>query len=181
MHTGVSVNPWYALTVKARHEKAVRSLLEVESYEAFLPLYSCRHKWADRYKTVELPLFPGYVFCRIVAASMHSVLNTPGVVDLVRIGVTPAPLPEQEIEALRRVMQSRLAVDPWPNLVEGERISIVGGPLCGVSGTLTRVQNTLRLVVSVAILQRSVLVHVDRDWVAPSLPTFPAEIGRAHV
>jgi transcription antitermination factor NusG len=161
---------WYALTVKSRHEKKVDTLFKLECLDSFLPLYCCRHKWADRYKTVELPLFPGYVFCRTSAATMRTVLNTPGVVDFVRLGIFPEPIPDAEIEALRRLERSHLTADPWPSLLVAQPVSIIDGPLAGLSGSLVQFKNAWRLVLSVALLQRSVLVQIDRDWVAPAAP-----------
>ena len=161
---------WYAFSVKSRHEKKVETLLTSRMFSAFLPLYSTRHKWADRYQTVQLPLFPGYVFCRSALASIPAIIETPGVVDVLRVGPAPAPVRDDEIEALQRVVRSRLMTEPWPSLVAGERVLMVDGPLHGLSGFLVEIKNTSRLVLSVGVLQRSVLIQIDRDWMARYQP-----------
>ena len=162
---------WFALYVRPRHEKAVSSQLEGRQQETFLPLYRTRNKWADRWKTVSLPLFPGYVFCRFDMAYRSSILGVPGIVDVVRLGSEPAPIDPEELEAIRLVVNSGAYAEPYPHLVRGQRVLMRGGPFSGLTGTLTEVRNSLRLVLCVELLCRSVLVEIDRDWVVP----FPLE------
>jgi transcription antitermination factor NusG len=82
----MSEKPWFALRVKSRHEKSVAASLQSRDIEELLPLYVSRNSWADRYKNVHLPLFPGYVFSRFEAENRGAVLRTPGVIDLVLLG-----------------------------------------------------------------------------------------------
>jgi transcriptional antiterminator NusG len=124
-------------------------------------------------------LFPGYVFCRLNPLDRLPVLTAPGVVDLVGFGKIPAPVPDQEIETVRRMVQSGLFVMPWPFLELGHRVLIERGPLAGVEGNLEEVKGKCRLVVSVQLLQRSVSAEVDRDWIRPLPPTRSARSGTA--
>ena len=158
---------WHALYVRSRHEKSVFAQLEAKCHEVFLPLYTVRHKWADRWKTVSLPLFPGYVFCRFSASNRSSVLTTSGVINLVRGGAEPARIDNSEIEAIQMAVNSRLGTMPYAGLAKGERVVMTGGPLGGLTGTLIGTRRNLRLVLSVELLQRSVLVEIDPDWIAP--------------
>jgi len=162
---------WYALRVMPRHEKSVSLGLRSRGFEEFVPLYTARHRWADRYKTVELPLFTGYAFCRFDIDRRGDILQSPGVVDIVRLGRTLSPIPVAEIEALQRLMQSGLMSQPWPYLAVGERVQICGGPLSGLTGLVAEIRKTARLVLSVTLLQRSVMVDLDRDWVRPERMT----------
>lgn len=159
---------WYALHVRSRHEKSVLAQLEVKQCDAFLPLYQTKHRWADRWKTVSLPLFPGYVFCRFDAAARSSVLATSGVIDIIRSGGEPAPIDSSEIEAIQVVLRTPLQVEPYPSLVAGQRVTVDGGPLKGLSGTLLEIRNSVRLVISVELLRRSVLVEIEREWASPA-------------
>jgi transcription antitermination factor NusG len=160
-------NRWYALYVRPRHEKTVCSQLEAKQQESFLPLCRVRNRWADRWKTVCLPLFPGYVFSRFDVAYRSSILATSGVIDVVRLGSEPAPVDTAQIEAIRLIVNSAAFAEPYPHLVRGDCVMMRGGPFNGLSGTLMVVRNRLRLVVSVELLGRSVLVEIDRDWVVP--------------
>ena len=102
--------------------------LEAKSHDVFLPLYQASHQWADRRKTVHLPMFPGYVFCRFDATARYSVLATSGVIDIVRVGTEPAPIEDSEIEAVQSIVRSEAPAEPYPDIVEGQEMMISGGP-----------------------------------------------------
>jgi len=159
--------PWFALVVKPRHEKAVDSALRTKGVESFLPLYVARHRWADRNATVKLPLFPGYVFSRFYPGDKSFVLGTPGLFDIVRCGKELAPIPDEEVYALQRVAGCGLAAEPWPDLAVGEHVQMDGGPLVGLVGRVLEIKKSMRLVLSVELLNRSILVEIERDWVRP--------------
>lgn len=158
---------WFALFVKSRHEKAIASILQTRGVESFVPLYSAPRCWANRNSIVKLPLFPGYLFSRFHPSDKSNVLNAPGLFDIVRCGKELAPVPEHEISALQRVAASGLATEPWPGLVIGEEVQMQGGPLVGLIGRLLEMKSSTRLVLSVNLLNRSVLVEIERDWVRP--------------
>jgi transcription antitermination factor NusG len=162
-----SETQWHALYVRSRHEKTVWAQLDAKAQEVFLPLYCSKHIWADRLKTVHLPLFPGYVFARFDISKRSSVLATSGVIDVVRIGPHPAAIDPSVIEAIRSVVNSPLRAEPYSDLVTGEEVMMSEGPLKGLTGTLMEVRKGLRLVISIELLRRSVLVEIDRDWVVP--------------
>lgn len=156
---------WYALQVQSRLAATASAALHGKGYEEFLPLYRSRRQWSDRMKQVDLPLFPGYLFCRFDPRErLVPVLTTPGVIGIVSAGKSPVPVAEEEIEAVRRVVHSGLAAIPCPYLSLGARIYIEAGPLAGLEGIVTDAEKTLRLVVSVTMLQRSVAVEIDRQW-----------------
>jgi transcription antitermination factor NusG len=161
------LSKWYALRVRSRHEKTVHAQLMAKQQDAFLPLYSTRRRWADRWKTVSLPLFPGYVFCRLDGARRHTVLATSGVVEVVKVGPEPAPIEDAEIEAVQLIIRSQAEAEPYPGLIKGQRVMMAGGPLAGLAGTLAEIRDRLRFVVCVEILCRSVMVEVNREWIIP--------------
>jgi transcription antitermination factor NusG len=158
---------WYAVRVRSNYETNVGTVLDHKGVERFLPTYRSRRKWADRVKTLDLPLFPGYVFCRIRLDERNLVLTTGGVVDIVSIGRVPAPVSDAEIEAIRTVVQSPAHAEPWPFLKIGETVRIHSGALAGLEGILIRVKNSWRLVISVTLLERSVAVEIDAAYVSP--------------
>jgi transcriptional antiterminator NusG len=116
---------------------------------------------------IEEPLFAGYVFSHHFPTSRVSVLTTPGVIDIVGIGRTPVPIEEEEIAAVRALVRSGLSCEPIKELVPGKRVRLTGGPLTGTTGVIAELRKGIRLVVSIGLLQRSVLVEIDRDWVEP--------------
>lgn len=140
--------------------------LEGKGFEAFLPAYTSRRRWSDRIKELELPLFAGYLFCRMSLEERRlPVLTTPGVRQIVGIGGTPTAVPEGEIDAVRAIVTSGLATRPWPFVEVGDRVRLRGGSLDGVEGILVATKTHHRLVVSVEILRRSVAVEIDQAWV----------------
>ncbi len=164
---GKVTHPWFALQVRGRYENYVATFLHGKGYEWFLPLYKSRRRWSDRIKELELPLFPGYVFCRFNLQKRLPVLLTPGVIRIVGIGRAPLPIDEEEITAIQTVVNSGLPTQPWQFLQIGQRVRIEYGALCGLEGILLELKGHHRIVVSVTLLQRSVAVEIDTDWVSP--------------
>lgn len=159
--------PWFALQVRSRYENIVTAHLGGKGYEWFLPLYKCRRRWSDRFKEIECPLFPGYIFCRLNPLNRLPILTTPGVVLIAGVGRTPVPIDEPEIAAIRAAVNSGLPSQPWPLLQIGQRVRIEYGPLCGLEGILLDFRGHHRLVLSVTLLQRSIAVQVEDAWVTP--------------
>src|SRR5713101_6093645 len=152
---------WYAIYTSSRHEKVVAQQLQDRGIENFLPLYRSWHRWKDRRKLVELALFPSYVFVRMEALKRLPVLQVPGVVKLVSFNGEPAALPEQEINALRRGLEQQVYAEPHPYLRIGRKVRVVGGPMAGVEGILSRKKDKYRVVISIQVLMRSIAVEVD--------------------
>ncbi len=160
---------WFAFRVRSRFEKAVASAARSKGYEVMFPLYRVRHNWSDRSKSVDLPLFPGYVFCRLEAEQRFPVLTIPGVVHVVEIGKVPVPIDDVEIDAIQNAIKAELNVEPWPFLEVGQRVRLGSGPLSGREGFLVNSQERHRVVVSLAALERSIAVEIDHDWLAPGV------------
>ena len=159
------LHAWFALTSRARHEKAVAENLRSKGLESFLPLYRARRRWTDRIQSVDLPLFPGYVFCRFTYANRLPVLNTPGVMSVVGFSEEPIPVTDDEISRIRTIQASGLPSQPWPYVRVGQRARIEWGSLAGLEGVLIREKHALRVVVSVELLRRAVAVEIDRDMI----------------
>jgi transcription elongation factor/antiterminator RfaH len=166
-HPSLSALRWYALYTRPRHEKAVAEQLIKREMEAFLPVREVLSRWKDRRKLVQLPLFPGYVFVRASLTHKRRVVSTDGVVRMVSFQGTPAPIPDEEIEAVREICLTKLPCDPYPYLTEGRWVRVVRGPLDGLTGILVRKKSKHRLVVSIDILQQSVAVEIDADCAVP--------------
>ncbi|MBY0502415.1 MAG: UpxY family transcription antiterminator [Bryobacteraceae bacterium] len=154
---------WYALSVKPQAERTVEAALTQKSYETYVPIVTSERRWSDRIKRVETALLPGYVFCRFDGERRLPVLTTPGVREIVGFGRAAAPVSDDELSALRRVIESGLRLEACEYLERGDRVEVTGGPLEGVRGLLLEVKGQWRVVVSVELLQRSVAVEMDRD------------------
>jgi len=158
--------PWFAILVRTGREKTATLLLENAGYECLLPVSKYTRRWSDRIKEVEVPLFPGYLFCRMDPQNRLPVLMTPGVIQIVGVGKSPIPVEEEEIAAIQRVVKNGLSTMPWPYLQVGRVARIEEGPLRGMTGIIVRIKSGMKLVLSVSLLQRSVAVELDRSWVS---------------
>jgi len=171
MDQGERHHPWFAVQVRARSEQFVAQVLQNKGFEHLLPLYGVKRRRSDRVVDLQLPLFPGYLFCRL---DLHSRLlplfTTPGVVRLLGIGRTPCPVDDSEIDAIRTILKAGRGARPWPMPKQGERVYLEAGPLSGLEGVLVGKKKNSRLVVSVTLLQRAVSVEIDADSVRPISP-----------
>src|SRR6266536_736592 len=120
-----AAQPWFGLRVRSRSEQMTAMALEGRGYKPFLPIYKVPRRWTDRVKLMDMPLFPGYVFCRFDPQRRLPILTTPGVVEVVGVGKVPAPIDEAEIDAIRAVVQAGLPAQPWPFTREGDKVTIL--------------------------------------------------------
>ncbi|HET7206364.1 MAG TPA: UpxY family transcription antiterminator [Terriglobales bacterium] len=162
---------WYAAYTWARHEKNVAHHFEQRSIQHFLPTYKTIHRWKNGKAHLELPLFPSYIFVRIPLKERIRPLQVPGVVRLVEFNGSPAPLPDLEIQSLIDLSAQGLKAEPYAYLTVGKRVRIRAGPLQGLEGILVRKKSSLRVVVSVDLIMRSIVVDVD----ASDLETVPED------
>jgi transcriptional antiterminator NusG len=158
---------WYALQVRTRFEKIVASHVGKKGFEEYLPLYRTSRQWSDRVKQTDVPLFPGYVFCKFDINERLPLLMIPGVMCVVNFGGAPFAIPEPEIRAVQDVVASGLEYEPWPFSSVGQPVQVKAGPLKGLEGLIVEVKKNYRLVISVTLLNRSVSVEIDRDSVEP--------------
>ena len=158
---------WWAIYTRHQHEKTIAESLSSTGLEVFLPLYKAVRQWKDRKKHLTLPLFPCYVFLRSDLERRVHVLSTPGVHSIIMVAGQPAAIPDIEIEAIRRAVDSPLRIEPHPFLRRGDWVRIKSGPLTDIEGILIRRKNSYRLILSAELLQKSISVEVDALSVEP--------------
>ena len=152
---------WFAVSTRSRAEKSVHDQFVAKGIEVFLPLITRWSRWKDRKKRVDWPLFPGYCFARFNEHNLLPILTCSGVARVVSFDGRPAPIPEIEVEAIRKLVTSGLQCDPCPLIKEGAVVEVIHGPLKGVVGRLERKGAHARLVLSVDLIGRAVSVTVD--------------------
>jgi transcription antitermination factor NusG len=153
---------WYAIQTRSRHEKTVANQLQKVGVINFLPLVNQVHRWSDRRKVVQLPLFPGYVFVRIFPSPEERVrvVRVDGVVSLVGVHGEGTPIPDSQIESVRTLINNVPCVE-YPFLKIGQRVRVRGGCLDGVEGILVGRNGSRTLVISVEPIQRSLAIRVE--------------------
>ncbi len=153
---------WYAVTTRSRHEKVVAEQLWQKEIECFLPLHEVISKWKDRFKKVQFPLFPGYLFVHVpIQERRLDILKVPSVVRIIGFNGEPVPIPEPEVQAVKQLVFSTLPYDPYPYIVKGNRVEIVRGPLRGLQGNLVEKKGVSRFILSIDLIQQAVACEVD--------------------
>jgi len=171
MPGGAQPPRWFALYTTARHEKRVALHLSQREIEFYLPLYKAKRRWSDGSRvTLDLPLFPGYIFIHIERKERSRVLGVPGALAVVGgTGGEPAWLPDDTIEALRLGLKARPA-QPHPLLTIGQRARIRSGALAGFEGVVVRNKNSFRVVLTVEHIMQSCAVEVALEDLEPLSP-----------
>ena len=160
---------WYAVQTRARHERVVLQRFREKGLTTFLPVFTEIRRWSDRQKVLELPLFSCYVFVKIMNTNedRQRVLFTESVFDFVGLPRRGTPIPDEQIEAVRTIVEERVSWHSHPFLKIGQRIRIRSGALDGVEGILIDRNGRDTLVISVDLIQRSMAIRIDGYSVEP--------------
>ncbi len=160
---------WYALHTRARHEKAVERRLHDQGMETFLPTTMEVHRWSDRQKKVEVPLFTCYVFirCALSAQDRARVYQVDSVHGFVGASGASVPIPDEQIENIRKVLMHAAPWRAYPFLKAGQRVRVRGGAMDGVEGVFVSENGDHSLILSVDAIQRSMSVRIDGYDVEP--------------
>ena len=155
--------PWYAIRTKSRHEKIVAKQLEMDGLEFYLPMIQQSRQWSDRKKLIDLPLFPGYVFVRLphFPSKKVQILRKAGVIGFVGNERGAAAISDDELIGVRLLLMNRIPCASHPYLKVGQRIRVSDGVLRGVEGILVRVGSKNGLVVSLDLIQRSLVIQLQ--------------------
>ncbi|MEJ2678572.1 MAG: UpxY family transcription antiterminator [Gemmatimonadota bacterium] len=162
---------WYACYTRARHEKQVERALAEHQVESYLPLVERERQWKDRRKVVAFPLFPSYVFARFAWRHVHDVLSTPGVSTIVRMDGRPAPIPDEDLENVRRFTkalgETGMEPTPRPFVQEGQRVRVAEGPFEGVEGVVVERRGARRVLVGLPVIRQGFEVDLDQQVLLP--------------
>jgi transcription antitermination factor NusG len=159
--TANSQREWFAAYTMFRHEKRIASHCERIGIEQFLPLYTTQRSWKNR-TTVDLhmPLFPNYLFVRLLPQDHGPLMRLPGLLSIVGNTAGPVAIPDGDMELLRRIIACK-TIEPHPFMVKGDRVRVVAGPLAGVIGVVQNKGNGLRFIVTLDVIGKSVSLHIE--------------------
>jgi transcription antitermination factor NusG len=160
---------WYALYTRSRFEKKMLTELTDRSIEVFLPMREVLSRWKDRKKRIWIPLFPGYIFVNHVDTpeNRYRILNVPGAVRFVGFEGHANPIPDEQIDYVRRFLEASIAVDPYPYMQVGSRVEVIAGPLKGIRGILVEKRGRFRFIIQVDLIRQAVSVEIDASDVRP--------------
>lgn len=157
---------WFALMVRNRWEKCAAQCLARKGYECLLPVSRQRHRWSDRWKDVEVVLFPGYLFCRLDPERRLPILSVPGVLSIVGTRTGFTAVGRDEIAAVELVGRANISAQSWPFVETGRVVYLDQGPLRGLTGIVLERKQESKLIISVSLLKRSIAVAIDRTWIS---------------
>ena len=152
---------WYALSTKARHEKKVHSQLLQKGITSYLPLQTIHRRWSDRYKEVQEPVFSCYIFVKIPLKQRLEVLQTDGAVRLVSFNGIPATIPDDQVNAIRTILENNYQIEKVDYLTPGQKIEVIQGPLKGTRGILAEVKNRHRLILRIDSIMQAISFNID--------------------
>jgi transcription antitermination factor NusG len=154
---------WYAVQTRARSERAVSWRLTQHGIFTFLPVVTEIHRWSDRKKRIEVPLFGCYIFCKLAGTSEERLVmfRTEGILGIVGARGEGTPIPDEQIETIRALVEHKIACHEHPFLKVGQRVRVHGGAMDGIEGVLQECSDGRRLVVSVEAIQRSLAIRIE--------------------
>lgn len=155
---------WIAVYTKPRHEKTVLSQFEEKGIESYLPLIRQKHRWSDRMKWVETPIFKSYIFACVELKDNLKVLQTQGVHHIIKFQNKIAVIPEIQIANLRKMIEG--GFDPYPSdyFVIGDEVEVIGGPLRGMLGIVSRSDTPDKLIIKIDAIQHAVAVQIESRY-----------------
>jgi len=155
---------WIAVYTKPRHEKTVESELMKKGFDVYLPMLKERRRWSDRKKWVEFPMFKSYIFVRTETKNALFILQTMGVVKVVKFGGDVAVVQDDVIQAIRLMIEGGYKPESTDYFIKGDPVEVKNGPLKGLNGEVVRIDDHDRLVIRVEAIQHSVSVQIDRGY-----------------
>ncbi len=159
---------WYAIYTKSRAEKKTYSLLLQRGFEVYLPLQKKLKQWSDRKKWVEEPLFNSYMFVHVSERQYYEVLQTPGVVRYITFSGKAAPIREEQINLLKRILSSESELEISDHQFSvGEKVNVVGGPFHGMTGELVDLKNSKRFIIRFDELNKSIILNIPTVYLEP--------------
>jgi transcription antitermination factor NusG len=155
---------WYALKVRTGGELSAARALQSRGYDPFCPTQQERRRYSDRMKVVETALFPGYIFCQFDVRRKLPVVSAPGVEYIVGFAGAATPVPELQMDQIRRLTQAGACATG--RFERGQRVRVTHGPLEGVEGILVRDPRGDRLVISIDLLNQSASLFIEQDQIS---------------
>ncbi len=158
---------WIAVYTKPRHEKLVLSQFTEKGIDSYLPLIRQRHRWSDRMKWVEIPIFKSYIFAHVELKDNLEVLQTRGVNHIVKFQNKIAVIPDDQIASLRKIIDGGFDSFPSDYFVIGDDVEVIGGPLRGINGIVSRNDTSDKLIIKINVIQHAVAVQIERKYLKP--------------
>jgi transcription antitermination factor NusG len=155
------------MRTKPRNEFKVFEQIVRKDIDVFLPKVEKIRIWSDRKKKIFVPLFPSYLFIygdnneRLKAIS-----GTIGAMGYLMYRKRPAVITEKEIENIKisLIEPDRIKVEEI-QITEGDMVEITYGPFIGLTGIITEIRGSYKLVVNITELSASLNIELNASEV----------------
>ncbi|MEE8436889.1 MAG: UpxY family transcription antiterminator [Candidatus Neomarinimicrobiota bacterium] len=155
---------WIAVRSKPRAEKVAFEQLTNKGIEAYLPLIKEKRKWSDRMKWVEIPLFSSYLFARIELKNSIYILQTRGVSTIIRFHGKIAVIENQVMKTIKMAIEGGIEFGAADYFSVGDTVEVLGGPLKGVVGQVSKMQGENKMIIKIDALQQAISLHIDKKY-----------------
>src|SRR5690554_2454707 len=156
---------WYVMYTAPRSEKKVEQRLTEKGLDVYLPMVEEVRQWSDRKKKVQRPLFNGYLFVFTSKDRLWEALQVAGAVKFVNFAGEHATVRDTEIEAIKRIISTGIAVEvETSNIEKGQQVKILGGPLEGFQGECVQKGNKDYFIIRIPSINQSMLVNVPQKY-----------------
>lgn len=156
---------WFVMYTAPRSEKKVEQRLKEKGLKVYLPIVEEIRQWSDRKKKVQRPLFNSYIFVNTTKDRLWESLQVPGAVKFVNFAGEHATIRESEIEALKRIISTGVAVEVETSTIEkGQQVRILGGPLQGFQGECIQKANKDYFIIRIPSINQSMLINVPQKF-----------------
>ena len=166
MDINEKLGKWIAVYTKPRHEKTVADYLKKKGFKIYLPLVKERRKWSDRKKWVQYPLFKSYLFVKIQIKDSIFIIQTPGIVNIIKFGNEIATVNSKTISALKLMISGNYNPTSTDYFIKGEPVIVKNGPLKGIQGEVARIDENDRLILRIESIQNSISVKINRAFLS---------------
>ena len=148
---------WYVFYTASRQEKKCEQSLAVGGFMVFLPLSEQMRQWSDRKKKVKVPLFPGYIFVKCLASEVAKISGYRGIVGPVRFDSGYAIAREEELESIRRLIETGVHAEVAPgHITKGDMVFVESGPMKGITGICIMEGGKNYMFIEVTSIQQSI-------------------------
>lgn len=171
MKKGVGDKKWYLIRTNSKAEKKCCESLQLKGFEVYLPLQKVQRKWSDRIKTIEEPIFKGYLFVFTNVNERYEILNTPNVFQFVHFNGELAVVSKEEIKGLKNALSKDISIEIIEEQIEvGEEVIITSGPFSGLFAKLVGVKNKYKLQIAIEAIGKAILIEIGRTKVEKVIP-----------
>lgn len=163
--TGESGKKWYAIYTRPRAEKLVFDRLTEMGVEVFLPLQKTYRMWSDRKKLVMKPLLSSYIFVKTGGREKGEIVKINGIVKYISFEGQAVSIPEKQINNLRLLVNSDAQIEvTTEEFGAGDKVEVMHGSLCGLTGELIRVGGQNRVIVRIDKLDQNLMLKIPKSF-----------------